>query len=71
MSFTKHSELDRSANMDVDDFINAFELNDRVARAIKYIARYSQHQNAKAGRKNLERAIEELRIELKFICNND
>ena len=64
MSFTKHSELDRSANMDVDDFINAFELNDRVARAIKYIARYSQHKNTKAGRKNLERAIEELRIEL-------
>lgn len=64
MGFTKHSELDRSANMDADDFIKAFELNDRVARAIKYIARYSQHQNAKAGKKNLERAIEELRIEL-------
>ena len=64
MGFTKYSELDRSANMDADDFIKAFELNDRVARAIKYIARYSQHQNAKAGKKNLERAIEELRIEL-------
>lgn len=69
MSFTKHSELDRSANMDVDDFIKAFELNDRVARAIKYIARYSQHQNAKAGKKNLERAIEELRIELNQAFN--
>ena len=71
MSFTKHSDLDRSANLDVDDFIKAFELNDRLARAIKYIARYSQHKNSKAGKQNLERAIEELRIELKFICNND
>lgn len=71
MGFTKHSELDTSSNLSVDDFIKAFELNDRVARAVKYIARYSQHKNAKAGRKNLERAIEELRIELKFICNND
>lgn len=69
MGFTKHSELDRSANMDADDFIKAFELNDRVARAIKYIARYSQHQNAKAGKKNLERAIEELRIELSQTFN--
>ena len=69
MGFTKHSELDRSANMDADDFIKAFELNDRVARAIKYIARYSQHQNAKAGKKNLERAIEELRIELNQTFN--
>lgn len=69
MGFTKHSELDRSANMDADDFIKAFELNDRVARAIKYIARYSQHQNAKAGKKNLERAIEELRIELNQAFN--
>lgn len=64
MSFTKHSELDRSSNIDADDFIKAFELNDRLARTIKYITRYSQHQNTKAGRKNLERAIEELRIEL-------
>lgn len=71
MSFTKHSELDKSENLSVDDFIKAFELNDRLARTIKYITRYSQHQNTKAGRKNLERAIEELRIELKFICNND
>ena len=71
MGFTKHSELDKSQNLSTDDFIKAFELNDRLARAIKYIARYSQHQNAKAGRKNLERAIEELRIEHKFICNND
>lgn len=69
MGFTKHSELDRSANIDADDFIKAFELNDRVARAIKYIARYSQHQNAKAGKKNLERAIEELRIELNQAFN--
>lgn len=50
-------------------FIKAFGLNDRLARAIKYIARYSQHQNAKAGRKNLERAIEELRIELNQTFN--
>ena len=64
MGFTKHSDLDTSSNLSTDDFIKAFELNDRVARAIKYIARYSQHKNAKAGRKNLERAIEELRIEL-------
>lgn len=71
MGFTKHSELDKSQNLSADDFIKAFELNNRLARAIKYIARYSQHQNSKAGRKNLERAIEELRIELKFICNND
>lgn len=69
MGFTKHSELDRSANMGADDFIKAFELNDRLARAIKYIARYSQHQNAKAGKKNLERAIEELRIELNQAFN--
>lgn len=66
MGFTKHSDLDRSANLSADDFIKAFELNDRVARAIKYIARYSQHPNAKAGRKNLEHAIEELRVELKY-----
>ena len=71
MGFTKHSELDKSQNLSADDFIKAFELNDRLARAIKYIARYSQHSDAKAGRKNLERAIEELRIEHKFICNND
>ena len=71
MGFTKHSELDMSSNLSADDFIKAFELNDRLARTIKYIARYSQHKNAKAGRKNLERAIEELRIELNFICNND
>ena len=64
MGFTKHSELDTFSNLSADDFIKAFELNDRVARAIKYIARYSQHKNAKAGKKNLERAIEELRIEL-------
>ena len=71
MGFTKHSELDKSKNLSTDDFINAFELSDRLARTIKYIARYSQHKKSKAGRKNLERAIEELRIELKFICNND
>lgn len=71
MGFTKHSELDTSSNLSADDFIKAFNLNDRLARTIKYIARYSQHQNSKTGRKNLERAIEELRIELKFICNND
>ena len=64
MGFTEYSELDKSQNISADDFIKAFELNDRVARAIKYIARYSQHKNTKAGRKNLERAIEELRIEL-------
>ena len=69
MGFTKHSELDASSNLSADDFIKAFELNDRVARAIKYIARYSQHKNAKAGRKNLERAIEELRIELNQTFN--
>lgn len=40
MSFTEHSELDKSANLSADDFIKAFELNDRLARAIKYIARY-------------------------------
>lgn len=66
MGFTEHSELDKSANLSADDFIKAFELNDRLARTIKYIARYSQHPNAKAGRKNLEHAIEELRIELKY-----
>lgn len=64
MGFTEHSELDKSQNISADDFIKAFELNDRLARTIKYIARYSQHKNTKAGRKNLERAIEELRIEL-------
>lgn len=66
MGFTEHSELDKSANLSADDFIKAFELNDRLARTIKYIARYSRHPNAKAGRKNLEHAIEELRIELKY-----
>ena len=71
MGFTKHSDLDRSTNIGVDDFINAFELSDRLARTIKYITRYSQHKNSKAGKKNLERAIEELRVELKFICNNN
>ena len=64
MGFTEYSELDKSQNISADDFIKAFELNNRLARAIKYIARYSQHKNTKAGRKNLERAIEELRIEL-------
>lgn len=63
MGFTNNSELDKSQNISADDFIKAFELNDRLARTIKYIARYSQHKNTKAGRKNLERAIEELRIE--------
>lgn len=66
MSFTKHSELDRSANMDVDDFINAFELNDRLSMAVKYIVRYSQHSETSAGRRNLERAVAELNKELKF-----
>ena len=64
MGFTEHSELDKSQNISADDFIKAFELKDRLARTIKYIARYSQHKNTKAGKKNLERAIEELRIEL-------
>ena len=66
MSFTKHSDLDRSANMDVDDFIEAFNLNDRLSMAIKYLVRYSQHSETSAGRRNLERAVAELDIELKF-----
>ena len=66
MSFTKHSDLDRSANMDVDDFIKAFNLNDRLSMAIKYLVRYSQHSETSAGRRNLERAVAELDIELKF-----
>lgn len=66
MGFTEHSELDKSANMDVEDFIKAFELNDRLARAIKYLVRYSQHSEAKAGKRNLERAVAELDIELKY-----
>lgn len=69
MGFTEYSELDKSQNISADDFIKAFELNDRLARTIKYIARYSQHKNTKAGRKNLERAIEELRIELNQTFN--
>ena len=66
MSFTKHSDLDRSANMDVDDFIEAFNLNDRLSMAIKYLVRYSQHSETSAGRRNLERAVAELGAELKF-----
>lgn len=66
MSFTKHSDLDRSANMDVEDFIKAFNLNDRLSMAIKYLVRYSQHSETSAGRRNLERAVAELDIELKF-----
>ena len=66
MSFTEHSELDKSQNLSADDFIKAFDLNNNLARAIKYIVRYSQHPNAKAGRKNLEHAIAELHTELKF-----
>ena len=66
MSFTEHSDLDKSQNLSADDFIKAFDLNNNLARAIKYIVRYSQHPNAKAGRNNLEHAIAELHIELKF-----
>ena len=66
MSFTKHSDLDRSANMDVEDFIKAFNLNDRLSMAVKYLVRYSQHSETSAGRRNLERAVAELDVELKF-----
>ena len=66
MSFTEHSELDKSQNLSADDFIKAFDLNNNLARAIKYIVRYSQHKNTDAGRKNLEHAIVELQIELKY-----
>ena len=66
MSFIKHSELDISANLDVDDFIKAFNLNNRLARAVKYIVRYSLHSDTNAGKRNLERAVSELDIELKF-----
>jgi len=67
MSFTEHSELDKSQNLSADDFIKAFDLNNNLARAIKYIVRYSQHPSTKAGRSNLEHAIAELHIELKFL----
>lgn len=66
MGFTNNSELDHSANLDVDDFINAFNLNPNLSRAVKYLVRYSQHSTTKAGLKNLEKAIAELHIELKF-----
>ena len=66
MSFTINSDLDKSQNLNADDFIKAFDLNTNLARAIKYIVRYSQHRNTNAGIKNLQKAIEELQIELKF-----
>ena len=66
MSFTVNSELDKSANLSADDFIKAFDLNNTLSRAIKYIVRYSQHKNTEAGAKNLQKAIDELKIEQKF-----
>ena len=67
MGFINNSELDHSANLDVDDFIKAFNLNPNLSRAVKYLVRYSQHSTTKSGLKNLEKAIAELRIELQFI----
>ncbi len=64
--YIEHSELDKSQNLDVEDFIKAFDLNQRLARAVRFLIRYSQHPETKAGRKNLERAVAELDIELKF-----
>ena len=69
MGFINNSELDHSANLDVDDFIKAFNLNTNLSRAVKYLVRYSQHSTTKAGLKNLEKAIAELHIELKFYKN--
>lgn len=46
MGFTNNSELDHSANLDVDDFIKAFNLNPNLSRAVKYLVRYSQHSTS-------------------------
>lgn len=66
MGFIENSDLDKSQNLSADDFIKAFNLDNNLARAIKYIVRYSQHKNTIAGNKNLQKAIDELQIELKF-----
>lgn len=66
MGFTNNSELDHSANLDVDDFIKAFDLNPNLSRAVKYLVRYAQHSATKAGINNLVHAIEELQTELRF-----
>ena len=66
MGFVNNSELDKSQNLDVEDFIKAFDLNQRLARAVKYLVRYAQHTTTKAGINNLVHAIEELQIELRF-----
>lgn len=66
MTFVKNSDLDKSANLDVDDFVKAFSLNPRLERAVKYIVRYSAHSKTKAGISNLQKAISELESELKF-----
>lgn len=66
MGFIENSDLDKSQNLSADDFIKAFNLDNNLARAIKYIVRYSQHKNTISGNKNLQKAIDELQIELKF-----
>lgn len=60
------SDLDRSANLDADDVIKAFDFNVRLAMAFKFIVRYSKHSAKKAGKDNLKRAINELESELLF-----
>jgi hypothetical protein len=35
MTFIKNSDLDKSANLYVDDFVKAFSLNPRLERAVK------------------------------------
>lgn len=66
MASRNNSDLDKSATMNVEDFTKAFELNNRLERAVKFIVRYSQHPQTKAGQKNLERALKELATELYF-----
>lgn len=66
MGFIENSDLDKSQNLSDDDFVKAFSLDTNLARAIKYIVQYSQHKNAIAGNKNLQKAIDELQIELNF-----
>lgn len=66
MAWIEHSDLDRTSNMSADNFIRAFDLPLRLARAVKYIVRYARNKDSNLGYKDLRRAIDELIIERRY-----